>query len=75
MAYKTLHTGHHGLSDTTVPMTKRGVVSTVLNTLLVWQERSSMRRHLANLDERNLNDIGMTYAQMSDEASKPFWQA
>jgi len=75
MAYKTLHTGHHGLSNNTVQMTKRGVVSTVLKTVLVWQERSSMRRRLANLDERNLNDIGMTYAQMSDEASKPFWQA
>ncbi|MBE7638049.1 DUF1127 domain-containing protein [Sneathiella sp. P13V-1] len=56
-------------------MTKRGIVNTLLNTLLVWQERSNMRRHLANLDERNLNDIGITYAEMSAEASKPFWQA
>ena len=45
-----------------------------LPTLLVeWQKRDEMRRHLANLDDRMLADMGLTRAQASREATKPFW--
>lgn len=45
------------------------------NTLLVWQQRASQRRHLASLDHRLLRDMGMTRADADREAAKPFWEA
>jgi uncharacterized protein YjiS (DUF1127 family) len=41
----------------------------------MWLERSRQRRALAELDERLLRDIGVTSAQASREAAKPFWSA
>ena len=40
-----------------------------------WQARVGERRHLSDLDDRLLADIGMDRAQALDEAAKPFWRA
>jgi len=37
------------------------------------QKRYEMRRHLAHLDDRLLNDVGMTRADVRSQADKPIW--
>ena len=46
----------------------------VLDTLLVWQERSRQRHALARLDDRMLRDIGASRADVERECAKPFWR-
>ncbi len=38
-----------------------------------WAERSAQRRHLRELDDHLLSDMGLTRADVEQEASKPFW--
>jgi uncharacterized protein YjiS (DUF1127 family) len=40
-----------------------------------WFERSRQRRALAELDDRLLDDIGLTRSKVQREAAKPFWCA
>ncbi len=49
-------------------------LGTVADTLLVWQRRHKDRLHLMSLDDRLLRDIGISYADVDREASKPFWR-
>jgi uncharacterized protein YjiS (DUF1127 family) len=46
----------------------------LVETLLLWHERSRQRMALAELDERTLKDLGLTRGQVAAEAGKPFWQ-
>ncbi len=41
----------------------------------LWLHRSRSRRELATLDQRRLDDLGMTVAEASRESAKPFWSA
>ena len=41
----------------------------------IWQERMVNRRHLAELDERLLRDIGLSRYDAMREAAKPFWRS
>jgi uncharacterized protein YjiS (DUF1127 family) len=43
-------------------------------TLCVWQERGRQRRALRRLDDRLLDDIGVTRAAATREAGAPFWR-
>jgi uncharacterized protein YjiS (DUF1127 family) len=43
--------------------------------LVTWQQRATLRYRLAQLDGRQLADMGLAPAQAMDEASKPFWRA
>lgn len=43
-------------------------------TVAVWRQRSAMREDLFCLDERMLQDIGLTRQQALAEARKPFWR-
>lgn len=43
------------------------------STVFEWQERARQRRHLSELDERMLQDIGVTRADVDREIAKPFW--
>ena len=45
-----------------------------VHTLLKWQERASQRHHIAGLDDRSLKDVGLSRADIENEATKPFWQ-
>ncbi len=45
----------------------------VMAWIFVWAERSRQRRALRGLDDRLLDDIGLTREQALREASKPFW--
>jgi uncharacterized protein YjiS (DUF1127 family) len=43
-------------------------------TISLWRSRVRYRRALARMGERDLNDIGVNWSQIADEASKPFWR-
>lgn len=51
-----------------------GRLDAMVNTLLTWQRRHKDRMHLMSLDDRLLRDIGISYADVDREASKPFWR-
>ncbi len=52
----------------------RGWVLRTVDILFEWSERARTRRHLMELDDRLLKDIGLTRADAMLEASKPFWK-
>ncbi len=52
-----------------------GWLVNALGILLVWQERASERYRLANLEAHQLEDMGLTRADVIAECSKPFWRA
>ena len=44
------------------------------DTLLAWIETARQRRHLAGLDDRMLQDIGLSHSDVARECSRPFWR-
>jgi uncharacterized protein YjiS (DUF1127 family) len=42
-------------------------------TLRLWVHRSGSRRRLAELNDRELADIGLSRGQAHFESEKPFW--
>jgi uncharacterized protein YjiS (DUF1127 family) len=51
-----------------------GAAVGVFELLAVWRERRRQRFSLARLDDRMLRDIGVTFADVEGEISKPFWR-
>mgnify|MGYP001824205372 CR=1 FL=1 len=47
----------------------------IINTLVVWQNRSVQRDHLRTIDDRLLADMGISRADAERESRKPFWRA
>jgi uncharacterized protein YjiS (DUF1127 family) len=47
----------------------------VLLTLALWHHRHRSRRHLAALDDRELDDAGLSRDERRAECRKRFWQA
>ena len=43
--------------------------------LYQWQARAEQRSHLAEIEDRLLDDAGLTRADADREAAKPFWRA
>ncbi len=73
MKYNTFSSPINGLS--------RGVgheIVAVLDRLFeapfVWAERAAERRHLSELDDHMLRDIGLNRADIHTATSKPFWR-
>ncbi len=52
---------------------RRASLSDVVDLIFMWQERVRTRRHLHELDEHMLRDIGLSRGDALHEASKPFW--
>lgn len=74
MSTKTLNmkqSGHLGFDN---KAKSRNAFMTVTNTLLTWQERASMRYRLADMDQENLSDVGLTRRDTHSESKKAFWQ-
>ena len=46
----------------------------ILDTVATWQQRSRDRHLLAQMNERQRRDIGLSPATLDDEISKPFWR-
>ena len=55
--------------DTQPPIYKR-----LLCTLAKWARQAHERRQLAQLDPRELSDLGISSADRMTELSKPFWR-
>ncbi len=55
--------------------TRGHFVGRVFNTLCTWQQRAQDRATLASLDDRMLQDIGVSRSEAAHEYSKPFWVA
>ena len=51
------------------------VLDTTLDTIALWRQRALTRRELARLDDRMLQDIGITQYDVECEVTKPFWKA
>jgi uncharacterized protein YjiS (DUF1127 family) len=47
----------------------------ILVTLALWHHRHRSRRHLAALNDRELDDIGLSDTRRRAECQKRFWQA
>ena len=41
---------------------------------LIWYDRARERQALLSMDDHMLRDIGLSRADIWDEARKPFWQ-
>ncbi|USG62387.1 hypothetical protein NBZ79_05260 [Sneathiella marina] len=54
---------------------KTGFFGSIVESVVKWQGRASMRRQLASLDKKYLVDMGVSSQQALDEISKPFWRA
>jgi uncharacterized protein YjiS (DUF1127 family) len=51
------------------------MVDRLFEAPFVWAERASERRHLAQLDEHLLKDIGLNRTDVQAISTKPFWRA
>ncbi|RJF90046.1 DUF1127 domain-containing protein [Oleomonas cavernae] len=50
------------------------LVNRAVTVALEWQRRKHERRHLAELDEYLLRDMGLSRADVAHETAKPFWK-
>jgi uncharacterized protein YjiS (DUF1127 family) len=46
----------------------------ILAHIRLWRERSRLRRQLAVMNARELQDIGICRSDIADEIGKPFWR-
>ena len=56
---------HHGSS----------LLAKIGETVQVWRQRQRERRQLAELSDRDLHDVGLSWSDVALEAEKPFWRA
>lgn len=63
------HPDRLGLGAGATPMTNQ-----LASTLRLWRARARMRGELRRLDERVLQDIGLSVGEADREAAKPFWK-
>ena len=88
MTYKTAHTLDDtfvgvlsGLSNSFVGSVSdiltaiATLVSAAFTAIKTWHYRSVQRNHLLELDNRQLDDIGLNRGQAMQEANKPFWRS
>jgi uncharacterized protein YjiS (DUF1127 family) len=54
--------------------TDRGLVTRFFDQVLAWLDHARQRRHLGELDDRLLRDIGLSRTEVEHETSRPFWQ-
>ena len=52
-----------------------GIFEQLSETFHIWRERQLQRRQLAQLTERDLHDVGLSWSDIAYEAEKPFWRA
>ena len=49
-------------------------VKRLFATVVVWQQRYELRRHLLEMDDHLLEDMGFSRVEARQEAAKPFWK-
>ena len=50
------------------------IIREALTTLRTWHRRARTRRHLLDLDDHLLADVGLDRADAAREVAKPFWR-
>ncbi len=50
-----------------------GLVTRLFDQVFTWLDRARQRRHLAELDDRLLRDIGLSRVEVEQEISRRFW--
>jgi len=72
---------HHFVEQVDISSTVYGMVqriesaaAKVQKTFATWALRANGRRQLAELNDRMLDDIGLTRTEVAVETSKFFWQ-
>ena len=51
------------------------MIVSAMDTVLDWQDRARQRHNLLEMDDHLLRDIGLSRADLENEATKPFWRA
>jgi uncharacterized protein YjiS (DUF1127 family) len=51
-----------------------GIASRIARTVGIWRNRVNDRRAFANLDYRDLRDLGVSQWEIERELAKPFWK-
>jgi len=74
MKYDTFSSPINGLSRG-VATEVVAVVDRLFEAPFVWAERVAERRHLAQLDDHLLKDIGLNRSDIEAVSAKPFWRA
>jgi uncharacterized protein YjiS (DUF1127 family) len=49
------------------------LIEGILATVRIWRARSRVRRQLAAMSERELQDMATCRAEVADDVGKPFW--
>ena len=52
-----------------------GLWTQLRETFHIWRRRQHDRRQLAELSDRDLHDVGLSWSDIVFEAEKPFWRA
>jgi uncharacterized protein YjiS (DUF1127 family) len=60
--------------DRTLPRGLGAALRSLFELAMQWYERSRQRRHLAQLSDHMLRDIGLSRADVWSEYAKPFWR-
>ena len=50
------------------------IVDRLVQAPFLWAERAAERRHLSELDDHLLSDIGLNRADVETISTKPFWR-
>ena len=71
-----VHTGDVPPQPSPKPATSAfAIVAALTALLLIWRERERVRRQLAVMSERELQDVGTCQSEIACEIAKPFWRA
>ncbi len=52
-----------------------GLLNQISETIHVWHERYRTRKELSEWTSRDLQDIGLSWSDIANEAEKPCWRA
>jgi uncharacterized protein YjiS (DUF1127 family) len=64
---------HRRRQSQSLPGSTHAVFGGILAHVGIWRERRRVRRQLAVMSERELQDIGVCRAEIADQIGKPFW--
>jgi uncharacterized protein YjiS (DUF1127 family) len=64
---------HRRQQSRNLPGSTFALIEAIFSHARLWRNRSRVRRQLAVMSERELQDIGTCWSEIADEVGKPFW--